>query len=311
MANFVLRLVANFMLRFLWVLRGLPAGALHWLGGDSANWARAFRNDYRIFVMCSSKENQTLGMKRVLTRSPFRLVRVEQLVRIMTASGWVLTDQVREFVESSGRRMQATQAVEGASNRQNQVGGANYSFRYKAPEKSFHTLLSRGVLQQAHDLHEVQPSRDLSTARARVPSDAFRPSRSKSSVDMWGIVGNVMPCWWSPSACNWHTQWVDLLKLRGLVGNNTLHLLDNLWLGGLVDASHPFVLRRKRAPSYWYFGLHHINGSCCLVYEAERRSVEGTSIVYLAPLMKQRELQTVAIVDLSEWEAQSFTWQFR
>lgn len=308
LSQFVFRLAANFMLRFLWLLRGWPASSLRWLGADSESWLRTFRNDHKIFQLCCSQQARIPGLRRVLTRSPFRLVLVEQLFVMLTAAGWVLTDQIRQFVEDSGRRLQATQAVEDAFNRQKNVGGTSYSFRYKAPEKSFHTLVSRNVLQQVHDFQEVRPSQDLATTQARVPPDAFRPSRSKSSLDLWGIVGTGAPHWWSPSAGHWHTQWADLLMLRDLVALQQLHMVENVWLGGLVDAAHPFVLRRKRpSAGPWYFGLHHIHDSCCLVYEAVE--VESVGAPCFVPRMADRQLQTITIVDLSDWEAISVTWR--
>lgn len=83
---FSLGLVANVLLRFLWLLRGWPASSLRSLGPAKGGWLNIFLTDYKVFLLCQQQEAEIPGLRRVLNGSAFKLVPAQQLVEVMLGS---------------------------------------------------------------------------------------------------------------------------------------------------------------------------------------------------------------------------------
>lgn len=57
-----------------------------------------------------------------------------------------------------------------------------------------------------------------------------------------------------------------------------------------------------------YLRLLQISDSCCLAYEADMQALPGTDVVWFVPTKRDYELNTIAVVDLSDWDAQAIVW---
>jgi len=184
LSNVVSSVVGHYLLRFLWLLRGWPFCSARWLAEGASQWVQIFRNDWKIFMKMLAMKGRTPGMSKYIDRSAFQLVATQQLVALMRGSDWAVTPEIEAFVRTSHKRLLATQCVEDAFNRQKNVEGTNYSFRYKAPDRSFHTLLRSQVLGEVHHFNEIRASRELPCRDARLPQDLCQMVSAMREV--WG-----------------------------------------------------------------------------------------------------------------------------
>lgn len=219
------------------------------------------------------------------------------------------TPKVVEFAKNKFRRVQSTQCVEDAFNRQKTFQSKGYSYHYSRPERSMAAPIVKKVLSQVHHYDEVQPRMAGAFAGKTLSRNCFTPSGKPSGWSASQVAGHRQtPEWHSPGAQNSGLVFADLAVMAEVRAENRWHLLGNAWLGVLVSATHDVLFRRADKPnSPWLFGVTSFPKSACVFWPAEVTQIKQCRFI-AQPSTTNRELIMHPILDLGDWEAWRFEW---
>ena len=99
----------------------------------------------------------------------------------------------------------------------------------------------------------------LTSSSATLPLDAFKASKKTRTLPFQSIVTTTQKAPYpSTQTENMHRRLVDCVVLRKEVPKYGHDVIDDLWLGQLVDVSHKMVLGVRANPLAnfeYYFGL--------------------------------------------------------
>ena len=312
MGRLSMQLIGCRLRRELWMLAGWPAKALLLLDAARADDVLAsFRQASADFQVLKTLQDDTAGVKKVLHRSVFHHVSVQQLCLMLEESEFTVTPKVARFIQDRFSRIICSQIDEDAFQRQKNWKKQGFATLYSRPEKSFAIPIVKKVLSDVHGYQEIAQLSEPIPADLQLPRDAFEAKGQSDAFLMKDIVNcKPTPEWYSPSAENLGVQHADLALIRQTLEQDKACMMPNAWLGCLANASHDFVLRLAgQHPGPWYAGLTHLSDSACLVWPMLERGVPGTSFTMFTAAPSQAEPVMITIFDLDLWEARAYKWR--
>ena len=145
---------------------------------------------------------------------------------------------------SRGRANIATQVVEDIIGTQKTSKQPRECRRFRRPEACMAVCLEKRILGKRHRYTELKMHAPLQSLTAKLPMDAFKPTRKFASpLDIESIAGPEQnPRWWSPPAITNCTLAADLWVLAEAKRQGDFALVDRCWLGSLCDAMHGFAV---------------------------------------------------------------------
>lgn len=148
-----------------------------------------------MFISAQGIEQQSSELKRILMRSCFHTVPVQQLVSGFksTSSGgaWRPSAEVKRVVESRSRCIISSGLVEEVHNFQKNLSQSRGSMRFRRPERAMAVAWGRKVVSVRHNYQEVEPRVPVMRKSLRLDSNAFAKKATATTVDLSGICSTV------------------------------------------------------------------------------------------------------------------------
>lgn len=185
--------------------------------------------------------------------------------------------------------------------------------RFRRPEKAMAAVLARRVPERVHRFVPIEPSEPVAKTAA-LSHDAFEASQQACSLAVSSLSGpSQTPAWYSsgPEQVSRIHADIELFRAASLT-KRYRSVVENCWLGQLVDWTHQIALRRVGASDdEWFVGLHHWSDSSVLVWPCRRRAFLLNSEEHFFELLCDgvREPTLVAFYELAEWHAATFEYR--
>lgn len=330
---FCMNLTAQRVRRGCWLICSWPTrffGCLNASMPTAAAIVGEFKRDYEIWKQLEAMSGKGRILNEVYERHCMRKVSNEQLVYGLQSTNWELPGPSCDFLELIRRR---SHIIGGSSLCEELIGSmkntrsiANHTL-YRRPEASFHAALRSKAIEKRHRYDGVTPDRPLEARTLRLPATAFRAKREGRSFDFGHIASTrPSPGWWSPSVPKMNCPVGDLYMLRE-AATTSLFAAETARLGGIAQASHKVVLRRKSGSgarssrdltpdATWYYALFHFPSSCISVWPCSMRTASSGSVTFFELSEGLKEPIFMSIFSLGDFEAfkvtpRSWLWQLR
>ena len=190
-------------------------------------------------------------------RSSLGYTFVKQLRHLLQASGWTVTDTIKDLVRAHFSRVESTKLVEEAHRAHNA-----YVRRSPVRRIGHNTALyalSEAKLLEFHEFEDIVSFAAEERSDMVIADSCFEPSEVGAWTGLKGLPGwSRSGKWYSPAADCIHDNIADLLVCKHLDDLAQLSLVQ-LWLP-LLSGSRTIV--QDQESSQWYLCLATMGGAC-------------------------------------------------
>ena len=317
LASLTLELAGCRLRRCLWMLAGWPAKSVLMRGGDAPTGAQAAQDLKRQHDLWTKLTDSTCAeAQKVVKRSSFNNINVQQLVSLLDGTGWVLNDTLEAWMRRRHSRCLATQVVEDAFKRQRRREAVGQS-RAGGLLRTWGILMEKEVLGSVHHYKEISGSQVNLPRAASLDANCFKPNPAASKLPLSKVIGfNATPGWYSPSPEESCVEHADHAMLEYLDEHSLQpQELSNAWLTCLLK--HASCLVRERvgsdgSPGPWLFPLCPIKRSASLGWPAKSvKAGPSETVTYVLDLdpAVHMKLHWIVLLDLGAWEALELNWR--
>jgi hypothetical protein len=242
---YTLGLATHRVRRVLWLMHGWPTRMLLALESEAraVEVMEEFRVDLEVSMAVeASPRGTTLGLMHA--RSPFQMTAVAQLEAAMKELNFQNHPDFQALLAKRAAGVIATQAVEDCIGTSKNAKQSKQSSRFRRPERAMAVCLGKNILSERHHFTELKFDAPLQTRADRLPPEAVRATAKDRSMDLHAIQGTASsPPWWSPQSQHNTVPQADLVVLRAAHALKDLALVENTWMGKLLDLDHRTAIK--------------------------------------------------------------------
>lgn len=262
------------LIRTLPITRGWPMQAVRMLSTDpgvAAAVAADFLQQWNLYVRMRDSHNQDMFVRLIVQRSQFARPCVEQLMRALTESGGVVTEQIRGHLRSFVARCTSTTVCEDGFNTMKNSQVLVQRRRLLGLERAMASVIKKHTLGERHRYQELEGDVAVAYRAARVPSSFFVASAKDASLNLKEIIGTTQAASrWSGGVERVHSPIADVALMERGAAEGDFAILAGARLGCLMRVTHALVVRERpqnnRTEQGWFFSLGQVGDStqrCC------------------------------------------------
>lgn len=279
-------------------------------GGASAGAVAEIKEKHSRYLRMQADASP--AAKRMAKASMFSTVAGQQYVCMFQASGWLLTDTIRQHAKDKAKRFITSQLCEDGFNRCKRTSGRAGN-KDISSDTTFHTLLKTNVADVVHRYFAPDVSA-ITVPRGMALQDHLYQGLEKRTWDkLREVKGFGDPKWYSPGANNFWEHVVHDEMWAFAERENCKHLLKDMWKNSLLNSQCLVVRRVSRgaaqsaAGHQWFFVLDQASPEGYFGWPAEATPTDSGTICF-APGSETGQLHFLFVLDEKMWEGYFVDW---
>jgi hypothetical protein len=267
--TFVQSLVKKRVFRSAWMLYGWPSRCAEFLNSDPQVVAAAvqdLKEDYEVYMKAENMSTEFFAA--FVSRSPFKLPSVMQIVLPLKANDWTLTKPIVDLVKARNQGFKQSRVVEDGFlvERRQETSASNAEL---VENQIFMSLIEKKLLKEKFAF-ETHPDSLPHHRATDMPKDAFRAVASSASMDCRSIRSTkAKPDWYSPAPSSWPRKFTDAGFLRHLEEKGDWAKANKLWLTCLLPQKDTVLIRPLGGDKPWSLVLGHCESAAALLWPVE------------------------------------------
>ena len=249
-------------------------------GENASQMWRNYKLDNDVYKAVKARAVQTKEEKDWLYEHPFNKVVNQQMLLACEEVGYKHEPEKTTVITRNTKTLPHSPGVEEINNYQkNSIQMRLWGGRYRRPPVCLATtirgkLLSTRMRYETVKLEAIEPSTPFLS-----PTDFCPTTATKMPFNLISSTTQKAP-YYSPAAKNISKPTAGLVLGRDLYAKKALGAFGSAKHGWFCKASHAMIFRKRAGEMnspivHWSLGVHHFEGSSCIVLPCEMKVVPG------------------------------------
>ena len=313
-ARMRVNLVAARLRRMLHMLRGPSSYSVHnACDSDALNTLgmQMFKIDFDNFTKLRAMNDAVA--KKLVARSPFQTLPVQQIANIFIDHNWQSNNEVRSFFKKKHSRLLGTQVVEDGFQRQRRAEASTYNRKGKAIT-AWRTVIEKQVLEEVHAFDRPEVPDDVLPRSAMVDPEAFHATVKGQSLELHTISSTKSQApWYSPGVENHCVQFADLHFQHVALATGRVAEMSNVEVWGPLLNANDTIIRRKATETAeagrWMLCLGEMKETASLTWPMNGIRRDDDSDMLSFEFARSTSLTWAVVFDVLQWEALTFSYR--